>query len=216
MMEVYYRSVLKHVQTLPDRVANEAPYLILGLPPIEATLDIKTITFFGTIARTEDSIHRQIAQRQLATKTLKSKSWFMYRVKLMFKYGLPSPHLILQLKPSKGRWKNLVTNTVLNYWERSLKTSALEKSSMLLLTADVNGLSLRKEHPVWQWTESNMRDTERARINCFNNYDVDPTCPLCGDGSEDIHHMIASCTAMKSIRTRYLPSLVSVFDFMYE
>jgi hypothetical protein len=145
----------------------------------------------------------------------------------MFKYGLPSPHLILQLKPSKGRWKNLVTNTVLNHWERSLKTSALEKSSMLLLTADVNGLSLRKEHPVWQWTESNMRDTERARIKSrmitgtyilqanrarFNNYDVDPTCPLCGDGSEDIHHMIASCTAMKSIRTRYLPSLVSVFD----
>jgi hypothetical protein len=57
MMEVYYRSVLKHVQTLPDRVANEAPYLMMGLPPIEATLDIKTITFFGTIARTDRRLH---------------------------------------------------------------------------------------------------------------------------------------------------------------
>ena len=41
--------------------------------------------------------------------------------------------------------------------------------------------------------------SNRAR---FNQFKVDPTCPLCGNDKEDMTHMLAVCTSLQHSRTR--------------
>jgi hypothetical protein len=82
VLEKHHRHTLRRLLSLPERVASCAIYLLMGIPPMEAILDIKVLTLFGTITSHEDSILRQVAMRQLATKTLKSRSWFIRVVKI--------------------------------------------------------------------------------------------------------------------------------------
>ena len=43
----------------------------------------------------------------------------------------------------------------------------------------------------------------------FNQYEVNPTCPLCSSGEEDRTHLLLHCEAMKDIRSKQNPQLPS-------
>jgi hypothetical protein len=59
----------------PFYAADPAIYIISGLLPIEAILDIKYMTLFNNICRQhDDAIEKQLATRQLNIKTTESKS----------------------------------------------------------------------------------------------------------------------------------------------
>ena len=71
--------LLKQIQTLPDRTADSAIFLLLGALPLQATIESRMLNLYGSICRSS-SVERKIAKfaiRQLATKTMKSKSWFI-------------------------------------------------------------------------------------------------------------------------------------------
>ena len=111
----YQKKTLKQIQHLSDRVADEAVYLLLGALPVPARIDLNQLTLFRmTIAN--ESIESRIAERQLALKSAKSKSWFVEVNKLLSKYGLPSAHDLLAELPSKHLWKVLVHKAVHNFW----------------------------------------------------------------------------------------------------
>ena len=66
------QKILKRIQSIPQRTANEASYMyiLFGILPAEALLDIKTLIFFHNIITDHDSILYQVAMHQLATKSL--------------------------------------------------------------------------------------------------------------------------------------------------
>ena len=49
MVEASFRQMLKQIQSLPQRTANEVPYILFGILPAEALLDIKTLIFHNNI-----------------------------------------------------------------------------------------------------------------------------------------------------------------------
>ena len=63
-LDVFLKDILKQVQALSQRTANEAPYmyLLFGILPAEALLDINILTFFVKIANDSSSILFQICR----------------------------------------------------------------------------------------------------------------------------------------------------------
>ena len=71
--EKFQRKILRQLQFLPEAPppANAAVYGLLGVKPIEATVDMAMLSLFGNIARDMNCIERELALRQLAVKPFK-------------------------------------------------------------------------------------------------------------------------------------------------
>ncbi len=74
-IEIFYKGLLRQVQNLPDNVASEAIYLLLGASPVEACIDMKILSLVGASAHSShDSPLRQIGIRQLALEKSRDKA----------------------------------------------------------------------------------------------------------------------------------------------
>ena len=130
ILEDYYRGMLRDIQALRDRTANEAVYLLIGLLPIEVELHIKALTLFGAICRLpEESTLRRLAMQQLAIKTEGSKSWFMYcrRIGEMYDINIISA---LEYPSKKSTWKSNVALAVRTHWHSRLCRGGLRRSHL--------------------------------------------------------------------------------------
>ena len=75
-LDSFLRTVLKQIQHLPEKRANEAVYLLLGALPIRTRVVLNQLTL-SLMTITGSTTESKIAERQLAMKDLSSKSWFM-------------------------------------------------------------------------------------------------------------------------------------------
>ena len=204
MLDVFLRDLLKRIQALPTRTANEAPYLLMGCLPAEAMLDINTLNFFGRIITDPSSILYQVCCRQLATKSLSSNSWFIAVTKLAYKYGLPSPHILILAPMKVSSWKKLVKKKVTAFWMDKMENAAAEKSTLLRIS---------QERPTWQHVELNHQAVARGRLQArlltdtitlqkhrAKFYSEDPSCKLCHQEEEDVAHVLARCPALNHTR----------------
>jgi hypothetical protein len=232
-LEGFHRGTLRQIQNLPPRTAIPAIYLLMGALPIEAELDKRKLTLFGSIVRDKVPKICNIAERQLVMKDLDSKSWFCEIVQLAYQYGLPSPHDILESPPSKGVWKNQIARAVTYYWSTKLKQKAAKMSTLKYLTTGNFNRSDSNTHPLWATTELATRDIQRAcyqvkmatgtymlqtHRNIYSNKQEKATCPLCTTGApEDYVHFTAECPDTAAERSWFLaranipniPSLVT-------
>ena len=55
--------ICRQIQGLPNRTANAAVYILLGLDPIQSVVDKLLLTFFGCIIQDEDSIEYRTVER---------------------------------------------------------------------------------------------------------------------------------------------------------
>ena len=81
--------LLKSIQHLPDRTADEAVYYLLGEIPIQARIDRQGLILLAGIVRNE-GIEKDLAIRQLSIKKRNSNSWFVRVDQTLSKYGLRS------------------------------------------------------------------------------------------------------------------------------
>jgi hypothetical protein len=225
ILEVYYRTLLRRLQSLPDTTAIEAIYILAGVLPVEAQLDIKILNFFGKIANLEDSTLRQVALRQLATKELSSNSWFIYVTKIAFKYQLPSTHVMITNPVSESKWKKLVRCHVTNFWKIELQKSAAKKSSLKYL--DTNNIQFKQPVHMWVHTQPNLRHVSRTRIrgrllagalslqatrSLFKNKPSNPECLLCNLEPETQEHLLARCVNTHQLRMNLLNPILNLLD----
>ena len=68
-LERYHRKTLKQLLSLPDQTANEAVYLLAGIPPITALSHMMALHLMGAIARSPDSMLQQIGKRPVVRHT---------------------------------------------------------------------------------------------------------------------------------------------------
>jgi 5'-3' exonuclease len=88
-LESYLKKLLKQVQNLPERTANEATYLMMGRITVIGELHKRILKTFGNSIRKDNSIEKDIALRQLALKGQNSDSWSQALVS--FKNYMPPP-----------------------------------------------------------------------------------------------------------------------------
>ena len=213
-LERYHRRTLRVLQSLPDRVANSAVYLLFGTPPLEATLDIHIANLLGRIANQRGSVLYDVMERQLAVKGPRSRSWFIYASRRLAKYkDLPSLHDLLQHPVDLTCWKVSVKQIILDHWTTVLQEDAACKSSLRLLQSKT--CTLTDPHPVWKHSTDHPRHAVRAIVKArlltggytlqanrhrFNQYEVSATCPVCSEGAETRLHLIRQCRAYAPAR----------------
>ena len=194
--------MLKRIQSLPQRTANEAPYILFGILPAEALLDIKTLIFFHNIITDHNSILYQVAMGQLATKSLASNSWFTTINKLALKYDIPSLHKILNNPPGALEWKRLVKKSVHAHWQKTLSLATKQNSTLALLPDLVEPPSLenvalnthavsRARLQTWVFTNTFTLQSHRSTF-----YKEDIRCKICGTEPETTVHLLARCPAL--------------------
>ena len=225
LLEKYYRTLLRRLQSLPESTAIEALYILCDTLPIKAQLDIRTLTFFGKIANQDNDLLQQIGLRQLATKNLNSNSWFIYVTKLAAKYSLPSTHKMMSNPITESQWKQLVKREVTKFWCIKTKETASNKSSLKYI--DLENISLKQPANIWTYTRQNNRHVTKSIIRCrllagvgalngtrslFKTKSTNPMCPLCKEETETTEHFLSSCTLLQHIRHRYLEPALSLLD----
>ena len=82
-LEEYYKNNFRQLQFLNPTTAKVAVYLLIGILPIEAQIHIKTLTFYANILRRQNSLEREVIERQLAMKRYDSHSWTVHMRKLL-------------------------------------------------------------------------------------------------------------------------------------
>ena len=102
-------------------------------------------------------VEREIAIRQLATKTMKSKSWFIQVPKILNKYNLTDPHTLLDSPPKKRAWSDEVKSAI-EYWEKELADDAKTKNSLKCLNVNA------ARHHVWLTVDPSTWATCKAVI----------------------------------------------------
>ena len=197
-LEQYHQNTLKQLQWLPDRCANVAVYLLLGLQPIELLIDKKILTLFGQITRDRNTLEFEIAQRQIAIHDLNSPSWFSLVRKTLMKYDLPSALTLLQDPIAKKNWKTELDRKMNEKWQKLQNDEKESKSSLKFMSTKF--CKIGSAHPLWKSVRSNLLDVHKASIeariltgtyslqanrNKFNQIDVNPLCPLCKKEAQD-------------------------------
>ena len=223
-LETFYRATLKRIQHLPESSANAACYLLLGVLPIQAQIDVKILTLFGSILRREGSLEREVAERQLAVKDLHSPSWFSTVKKLLLKYDLPSYNFLLIVPPKKEKWKNIIRGAVAEVWMEELKSEASEMSSLRFLNLEV--CQYGQVHPAWNLSRSNPLTSFAANVrvkllvqryplssNHTAGSHMSKTCKMCHQEEETTLHFLLHCAALRETRSTHLPPVMNFLRF---
>ena len=132
-LESYLKKLLKQVQNLPERTANEATYLMMGRILVIGELHKRILKTFGNIIRKDNSIEKDIALRQLALKGQNSDSWFSKLDEISEKYSLNSLHDLIVNPPTKSSWNRSVGTTINKYYINQMVKDAENKSSLKFL-----------------------------------------------------------------------------------
>ena len=220
-LDTFYKKLLRQIQGLPESVATDAIYLLIGSLPIETVLHQRILSLFGNICRLDSNepMH-QMALRQLATADDKLYSWFSQLNTIAQKYQIDL-HLALVHPWPKEAWKRYCKNTVRDIWWNELLTKACEKTTL--------------RWTIWQdqqctnglWSSCKGRPnltnaaTTRARM-LVDHSDLrasawrraageDLRCPLCRDHEEDIVHFLTLCPELSNTRGERLLAIKSIY-----
>ena len=203
MLDASVRQILKQIQSLPQRTTNEAPYILFGILPAEAQLDIKTLIFIHNFITDYDSILYQVAMHHW----LPNHSLFTTIIKLVLKYDIPLPHKILNNPAGALEWKRLVKKSVYQYWRKTLSLAAKQKSTQALLPDPA-------EPPSWEHLALNRHAVSRVRLqvqfltNTFTLlshrsifYKEGPSCKIFGTEPKTTVHILSRCPALSQTQS---------------
>ena len=225
-IDMFYKKLLRQIQGLPQNVATEAIYLLLNTVPIEAVLHKRVLTLLGCIARLgpENSLYK-LALRQLATKQLKSNSWFSQAARIANQYNINAHDAVLSPLP-KLSWKRYVKKMVEEHWLERLYRGACSKVTLRYLIT-----TRGRPHQVWttcRGAQSQVTSaTVRAKMLVGRFYlQVDahkfsqkkkgpiipPTCQLCNQENEDLAHLLTRCPRLDSTRADLVRILLSLYQ----
>jgi hypothetical protein len=213
-------------QSLPIRTATSVIYLLIGAMPIEAEIHKRQLSFLHNILNCNNDNIRALTDKQLIMNVNNPQSFFCRASATLEMYNLPT---ITELKtnlPSKLNWKYICKKAIKLFWTENLQIILQDKIS--LRNVNTKDLQVGSTHLVWTSLPSNVADIRKGITKCrmltgtylvqkdkhrFSNGRVDPICPLCGVGNEDIEHMLTRCSALHCIRkdqfTRFKELVVS-------
>ncbi|CAC5378822.1 unnamed protein product [Mytilus coruscus] len=217
-LNLQYKDTLKHIQSLPNRTATSAVFLLLGALPITAELHKRQLSLLHSIAMSQNNSIREIAWRQ---HTAGRPSSFFKRINdILDMYQLPSFSEIMNHHYNKIDWKNIVRTATSSHWANKLKSNCEEKSTLKLLPK--GNLNIEQTYNVWDTISNSVKDARKATTKVrmltgtymlqtlkvkFNHSEVDPTCPIFKLEAEDLQHLLTSCPAYRHIRKSHFQQI---------
>ena len=222
----YHRETLRCIMHIPKSSAIPAIHLLIGMPPIEATLHIRVMTLLRSVLAAESgkppAIYiRDLMRHQLTMKNPDSSSWAPYVKKLLEEYKLPRSSELLTNPPSKNQWRKMVKDAVHTTWTKRLKESARDMTSTQFL--NLNACSTDHMHPVWQNLSSQLcirKATVRVLL-LIQRYPLATSplagnkrsdmCPLCKTEPETVTHFVLRCKMLCQTRVRYLNHILNIY-----
>ena len=213
-----HKDLLRQYQSLPDRVATEAIFLLAGAFPASTYIEYKSLLLYGAICRMEENHPlRDLARRQL-TLPDHASSWFVHVRKLAIRLGIDL------LKPQSHpwdslAWKKYIREAVFGTQFSQLINEASQKSSLKLL--DLSLLDGGKPHILWKTSIYSIEETRKAAIRAkllTGTYILQATqkkfgksttsiCFLCGLEEEDVAHFITRCPELRETRDTWTPKI---------
>ena len=224
VLEQYQRKSLKQIQSLPDKTQNSAVLAFLGILPLECVIHKNMLNLFGRWIMT-DGIEKDIAVRQLATKSPSEFSWFNKIKQLLTLYGLPLPSQLLENVPTRNKWKNMVNTAINSVVEAQWREDISSKPSLEYINPE--SVKVGKAHHIWSSVRNNIHDSRRAQLKCriltgtytlqsnravFNQFAVDPICKLCEKSPETRQHFIAECQTLQHARQDFYMKIQDIVD----
>jgi hypothetical protein len=214
-LEDYHRATLRRLQSLPERTAKAAIYLLVGTAPLEARLDSAIASLLLSMGKKPGSLIHRLALQQLEVKDGASHSWFAYARKRMDKYNIDIVRVI-----RGGYSRHALKQTILLLWTETLKTDARLKSTLKYLHLET--CNLCKPHPIWTSTQYLRHGTRQSIVKAklvlgvytlqadrsrFNQNRIDPTCTLCNSAPEDRMHFVLVCCKLEDTRCPVLDDI---------
>ena len=160
-LEKFQRKVLKCLMGIPERTATAALYIISGLLPIDAQLDIKYLSFLFSMI-SHDGRLKDLILRQYIMKKAKSNSWITNIKFILQKYALPSVVDLISNCPTKIEWKRSVKDAIIKHVSAALEEEVKCKSTLVYLNPYFN---MDTCHNVVSYI-SNPREVRRACMKC--------------------------------------------------
>ena len=215
----FFKKLIKQVQSLPTNTAEPAPYLLLGLLPLEAYYDKNLVSLYACVLR--NGLVRQVASRQLTIKDFRSYSWFIHVEKRLSRYQLTSPAecLVRNIKPDY--WARSAKQIISRHWLEDLYTKSETYSSLKYIEPRLE--LPQRPLQVWRTGRNDALSTKQAIVKArlltvtyrlqgnrsvFNQYANKATCQLCGQGDENRLHFMVQCRALHATRAPYLEELL--------
>ena len=220
-LEKFQRSTLRLIQNFPINTAICAVYGLLGIRPMQQELDLRKLTLLGNVLSNRDSIEYQIAQRQLAVKSLDSKSWFSSCNRLLYKYGLPNLYNADKTFESMEKWKSLIKRHIDEY----VRTQWLHEPKFSLKYLNIQSLHVGEIHQSLRTLPNDVRTVKRAYPKLrlltgtyilqenrakFNQYKIDDTCTLCRANAETRVHFLVECSRFSNLRQGFIQSMRNI------
>ena len=225
-LEIYFKKLLKQVQNLPERTANEATYLMMGRIPVVGELHKRILKTFGNIIRKDNSIEKDIALRQLAMKGQNSDSWFSKLDEISEKYSLNSPHDLIVNLPTKSSWNRSVGTTINEYYINQMVKDAENKSSLKFL--HLTEARYGHFHNIWSscGTEpfavtmaavkvklaTGTLTLQEHKAKFARKGEVSSLCPMCKQETENTAHFILQCVSLQEVRKPFMDKILSYLE----
>jgi endonuclease/exonuclease/phosphatase family metal-dependent hydrolase len=229
----FHEKTLRQITSLTDNCAKPAIYILTGEIPLIGQIHSKALTLFGNILRDPNTIEYGLAVRQLRMTGKKEASWFKALKMILCQYDLPPASELLEDTPDKRDWARTVKKAIHSYWRHHITSQAATFSSLSYLNTGLYTPGVC--HPTLSSIRSSYSDIRRTAVanrfitgtvilqanrHKFNQYEVDPACPLCNAPKEDRQHVLLYCNAYKQEREetikRIIPYLNSIDEGLPE
>ena len=221
-INLFQRKTLKGMLHVSKTCPNPAVLFILNELPLEAKIHRDIFSLFYSVWRNKNSKLFQLIFQILKSSSEKSKTWSNYLRKICIQYGINDPFTLLKkTPPPKHVFKTDIETRITSFHERELREKASNIRRMKYFNITVIGLSGKGHPAILNLYSSN--DVKRSRYHLkmlmgdFYSFEVQnlhsgssPFCKLCHKEDsnenkkvENTCHILASCTALLDIRTKY-------------
>ena len=225
MIDLHHKHTIEGIMRLHPGTPQCVSLFLAGSLGGKALVHLRQLSIFGMICRLPDSILYKHAAHTLTTSKPSFHSWFSQIRDICLQYNLPHPLGILKANLTKDKFKILVKQHVINYWELKLRAKAAVLPSLEYFKADY--LSLASPHPIFTTAGPNRYAVTMASVQgvmLSGRYRTEALAshwsesgskyckiPSCNDLKvvEDLKHILAKCDSLTSTRGNLLKFTVN-------
>ena len=197
---------------------------LLGILPLERVIHKNMLNLFGRWIMFE-GVEKDIAVRQLATKSEAEVSWFNRIKQLLEMYELPLPSQLLENVPTKIKWKKMVNKAINSVVELQWQEDISSSSTLKYINPESRKVG--RAHHVWSSVRNNVHDSRRAQLKShlltgtytlqgnravFNQFAVDPKCKLSEKSPETRQHCLAEFQTLHPVRQSFYNRIQIIVD----
>jgi hypothetical protein len=219
--EAFHTRTLKQLLSLPDTCANLVVYILSGHLPLTGQIHLKALTLLGSILRDKTSLEYQLIERQFTMGFPNKFSWCTRVRKILIQYDLPQMTQLLEEPLTKKEWNKMVKKACNTYWYREISEMAALYPSLKYLNGRLYNPG--SCHPAVTSVTESQADIKRfplsqrfltgtvtlqANRSKFNQFQVEPTCPLCSQSAEDREHVLTECLVYTQERKEALERIL--------